>query len=81
MEGTIMNRDLFALLESKRAWLTAAGTFWVQTQQELGFDLGPDSKAYIQLGLFVAFILGESIRPAIPKGIITVQDKRPGNGN
>ena len=71
-----MTRDIFALLESKRVWLTAAGTFWLQTQQEFGFDLGPDSQAYMQLGLFCAFIIGESIRPVVPKGVLTKIDKR-----
>ena len=71
-----MNQDIFALLESKRALLTAAGSLWLQMQSELGFDLGPDSKAYMQLALFVAFIISDAIRPVVPKGIVTKEDRR-----
>jgi len=64
-----MNRDIFAILESKRALLTAAGVVWLQIQEGLNVELG--GVLLLQAILLGAFVVAESIRPVVPKGILT----------
>lgn len=69
-----MNTDIFALLESKRALLSAAAIIWLQLQKEFGLEFG--GVLWMQVGLLVAFVIADAIRPVRPKGILTKKDER-----
>ena len=68
-----MTTDIFAILESKRAILPAAGMVWLELQDQLNINIG--SVLLLQAILLGAFVVAESIRPVRPKGILTKQAK------
>lgn len=65
-----MTTDIFAILESKRALLTAAAMIWLEIQEGLNVTF-PGGVLLLQAVLLGAFVVAESIRPVKPKGVLT----------
>lgn len=68
-----MKTDLMALVESKRAWLTALASAYIQTAQEFGAKVSDFQITMLQTAAIVALIVSDALRPMERKS-------KPGNG-